>query len=255
MKTILAAIDNSPAARPVLDTAIRFASLLDASVTALTVAEDGNTTAQEAADAVGLTLETAHGSPVDVIAERLASPDVVLGVIGARGSATGPRPTGSTAVEIFRRTPRPLAVVSPECIVQGPNPGDRVLVPLNGTRWSAEVARQASSLLDEAGLHVLALHVFDTEHMPKFWDQPQHAGTAWSTEFAERNLAEIDGRVELRTGLPAAQVLQVATEHGVDLIVLGLSEELPEGGSTTVRSVLSETCVPVLLIPVPAQHE
>jgi len=195
----------------------------------------------------------AHGDPVEVIAGRLASPDVVLGVIGARGSTTGPRPTGSTAIEILRRTPRPLVIVSPECIVQGPNPGDRVLVPLDGTRWSADVAREASSLLEEAGLHVLALHVFDTETMPKFWDQPQHAATAWSTEFAERNLPEGDGRVELRTGFPATQVLQVATEHGVDLIVLGLSEELPEGGSTTVRAVLSESCVPVLLIPVPAR--
>lgn len=248
MTTVLAALDNSLAANPVLVTARAFARVLGASVAAIHVLTEEETTAQNVAEAAGVPLRLERGPVVDVLVEAADDEGVVAVVIGARGTASGPQPLGSTAFAVATSVAKPVVVVPPQgrCAPAL----RRVLVPLEGTVSTSLAPRSLFELSGGAHLDVVVLHVH--EEIPSFSDQPQHESEAWAEEFLARYLPTgIDTvRLERRIGRREELVPLVAEETRADLIALGWTQQLEEGRAPVVQAALEHSPVPVLLVPV-----
>jgi nucleotide-binding universal stress UspA family protein len=125
----------------------------------------------------------------------------------------------------------------------------RVLIPLDGTPESAAAVSQTIRLLAGAGVDLVVLHVFDATTVPKFWDQPAHAEQAWQEEFLARYCDQPGVRLQLRSGVPAEHILDVATTEHVDLIGLGWSQQPSQARAQTLRQTLRDAPVPVLVVP------
>ena len=247
---ILAAIDNSLAARPVLETAIEMGRLLDASVEAVHAKENGAETARSLAERYGVALRLVSFAPVPTLIDALDAEDVMLVVIGARGLPGGPRPAGHIALAIVERATKPVVVVPPEA--SGPRPGGirRVLVPVNDHPMSADATARALRLLGRAGVTVETVHVFERETTPFFLDRPERDLELWSEELLARLFAKPGTTLTLRTGEPGRVVVEEAEGRRVDMIALGWSQRFSEGHARHVREILSRSTVPVLLLPV-----
>lgn len=243
---VLAAIDNSAAAWPVLRAAQIMGRLTGAEPEALHVQEDGGATATGAAAALGIPLVVADGSPITAIVAALAPTDVVLGVLGARRDVGGRHPAGHTAMAVIGRVDKPLLIVPPEAALTDPG---RVLVPLDGTRATAVALEEAVGLLAGAGLDVVVLHVFDTHTVPSFWDRPHYNSDVWGREFLARYCREPGARLELRAGATGGHVLRVAEAEQADLVALAWSQDLSGGHAQIIREVLAGSPIPILLVP------
>jgi nucleotide-binding universal stress UspA family protein len=135
MSTILAAIDASAAARPVLHTAVVLGRRLRLPVVALHVCQDGVEPERLLAARAAVELRLAVGVPAQAIVGAIGGTDVAMAVLGVRGHPAGPRPAGSTALAVANHPSKPVVVV-----VVPPEPHDppsaglhRVQVPLDGT--------------------------------------------------------------------------------------------------------------------------
>jgi len=246
---VLAAIDNSLAAQPVLGLAQRLAELFAADVDAVHVRPDGHEVAQNAAAAAGLELRTLSGPTVDTLARQAEPDDVAAIVVGSRGMPHSGRRVGQTAFSILETVAKPVAVVPPDARLDRL---ERVLVPLEGTVSTSLAPRRVIELAKDAQFDVVVLHVHDESSLPAFTDQPQHETAAWGDEFLARYCpwGVGDVRFEVRVGRPDEEVLRTAEETGADLIALGCSQALAGGRGPIVRAVLERGRVPVLLIPV-----
>jgi nucleotide-binding universal stress UspA family protein len=249
MTKILAALDNSPAAKPVLATAIALAELFDADLDALHVGPDDDRIAAGVAAAAGVELREVPGHPVERLIEAGNREDVAAVVVGARASRFGARPLGSTALEVATSLPKPVVVVPPDA----PHPGRlrRVLVPLEGTVSTSLAPAAVLELAGGPPFDVVVLHVLDEASLPSFTDQPQHEESAWAEEFLARHCPWGPATVtlEVRVGRREAVVPDVADEVEADLIALGWTRALARGRGPVVQAALART-VPVMLIPV-----
>jgi nucleotide-binding universal stress UspA family protein len=247
MRKVIAAIDDTGAARAVLAAGCLVARLFDASLEALHVREDGARTAQVAAAAAGLELREITGSVVDAIVSEARAPEVAALALGARATPAGRRPAGHIALEVIALATKPVAVVPPEV---WPQRGlERLLVPLDGTSATARAMEGVLDLACRCDLDIVILHVHDEESLPPFSDQPQHEAEAWVREFMARNCPAAVARTELRVGVPAHEVLATAVETKADLIMLGWAQDLAPGRAAVVREVLERGQIPVLLVP------
>lgn len=252
MTDVIAAVDNSAAAAPVIATAVRVAELYDATLLALHVREDGVEAAAAAARAAGVELETATGSPAEALVAAARQPAVRSLVLGARGTPGGRRPVGSTALDLITSVGKPVVIVPPD--IAHPGRIDSVLVPLDGTRSSAAALAGTIELARGSGVEVVVLHVHEEERLPAFGDHLQHEARAWAEEFIARNcpVPPEEVKLELRVGVPHEHVLDVAGTRGVDLVALGWSQKLAGGRAAVVRETLARSAVPVLLVPAAA---
>ena len=250
---VIAALDNSLAARPVVATAGALAELLDSNVEALHVGENGNAVARSAAASAGLELHLRTGSTVERLVDEGSQADVAAMVIGARGTIA--HPVGTTALEIAEALPKPLVVVPPEA--QRPGVLHRILVPLEGTISTALAPMAVFELSEESELDVVVLHVHDEESIPAFSDQPQHETREWSREFLARYCpwGVRDVQLETRVGRRDEEIVRATEELGVDLIALGWTQELGPDRAPVVRAALERAHVPVLLVPVRPDSE
>lgn len=186
-----------------------------------------------------LTIPSA-GAPADIVDEVVAAleqDDVEAGALGVEGS--------DLCWDVACRVSAPLIVVPPDC---EPTPSriKRVLLPLDGTpETAAGVADTAQRALD-AGAAVVAMHVFDAGTVPAFWDQAAHSGREWQQEFRRQLPAAV--KLDLLSGRTPDELLGEAGRTGADLIVIGWKQDLAAGRAATVRRVLMEARVPVLLI-------
>ena len=97
MDQLIAAIDDSAAAGPVLVTARLVAQLFGDSLVALHVPDDGGGhTAADAAAALDVTLRVRHGDAVAEIAAAASAENVRGVVVGSRGLPNAGRAVGST---------------------------------------------------------------------------------------------------------------------------------------------------------------
>ena len=252
MTRVLAALDASLAARPVLTVANDIARLLDADVEAVHVTVDGARSVAAAADAAGVPLSTVAGPVVEALAAQAAAPDVAALVIGARGTPGG-KPLGHTALAIAVSLARPVVIVPPN---GAPRPLRRLLVPLEGTLATTHAPRWVVELARDAALDVILLHVLDEASLPAFTDQPQHEAEAWSREFLARYCpGGIDDiRLVVRVGRIEEQVLAAVDELRADVVALGWAQQLEPGRAPVVRALLERGHVPVILMPVHAGH-
>jgi nucleotide-binding universal stress UspA family protein len=250
MKTVLAAIDSSAAATPVLATAAAIAKLYGAtSVEALHLGDDRDGAARSLARAAGVELRTVRGLDVKLLAVAAETDDAVVAmVLGARGLPQGRRPVGSTALALITQMTKPLVVVPPQATTHAI---ERMLVPLDGTHASAAAIESTIRLAQARNVEVVLLHVQCGATIPRFTDQVQHETEAWSGEFLARNCpSPRDVRLKVRTGVPGASVLQVAETMHANLIALCWSRVLSPDRAAVVREVLERGAIPVLLVPV-----
>lgn len=250
MSTVLAALDGDASGRPVLNTALALADLLDCTVTCLHVREDTSSAAQDLARAAGVELREVSGDPIEQIVTATQDPDIAALVLGARGVHGGPQPAGHTALDVITRIPKPVAVVPPHA--QPPEHIKRILVPLEGTSEDSQALDATIRLAHRRGLEVLVLHVHSPATVPAFSDHEPHATLAWEREFLTRHVSTPHDRITLlrRLGVPADDVVAVAGESGPDLIVLAWSQDLAQGHARVVSETLAHSNIPVLLLPV-----
>ncbi len=248
MTRVVAAIDNSAAARAVLTVGRAVATSLGADLEAVHVLEDGHETATSSAREAGLTLRTLAGAPADALATEADRADVVAMVLGLRDRTSGPRPAGHLVLDVTRRTDTPLVAVPPDV---GPiDHVSTVLVAVEGSPTSSHALRWALALPEWTGLDLVVVHV-DVE-VPPFTDQVQHEADAYLQEFVSRHGPGLrDARVELRIGVPSEEVLAVIASIAPELVVVGWPRTAgPERGAVA-REILTRCPVPLLLVPVP----
>jgi nucleotide-binding universal stress UspA family protein len=245
---VLAAIDSSAAARPVLSAARAVADLLGADVDALHVRERAWATAKAAADAAGMHLTILSGRALERIMQEAGRPDVVAVVLGARATPRGARPAGHVATHIATSSRKPIVVVPPDCEV--PVRLRRILVPLDAVMATASAVDLAVIAAATGGAEVVVVHVMTEQALPPFTDQPQHEVEAWTSEFRRRYCDHPEVRLEVRMGVPRDRVLAFAEEMRADAIILAWSQRLVAKRAALVRSVLEHSRIPVILVPV-----
>src|SRR5690349_9631556 len=130
MSEVIAALDSSLAATPVLATARALADLLDATVVPLHISDDGARVAENVAERAGLTLRTRRGPIVAGLLEEAKQDHVLALVLGARAIPGDRRPLGSTALAVATATRKPIVVVPPD--VRATSGLRRVLIPIEG---------------------------------------------------------------------------------------------------------------------------
>jgi nucleotide-binding universal stress UspA family protein len=239
MTVVLAALDNSLAANPVLVTARAVARVHGARVEAVHVFTEGDRAAQHAADAAGVPLRVCSGQVVERLVEAGHDPEVAAVVVGARGSTGTGNPLGSTALAVVTSLQRPVVVVPANAMVAAAM--RRVLVPLEGTISTSLAPRSIIELAAEAALEVTVLHVAEDGEAPVHAEEFLGRYCPWGIGSV---------RLERRAGMREELVPLVAEELQCDLIVFGWAQQLAEGRAPVVRAALKRSTVPVMLIPV-----
>jgi nucleotide-binding universal stress UspA family protein len=246
MPLVIAAIDNSAAARPVLAAAVAFGQLLGAAVEAVHVAEEDGQTAQACADSLAIPMRRLAGDPVTAVVARAGTPRVVGVAIGARRRVKG-HGMGHVAQAVVDAVDKPVLVVPP-----GAPPVQRfrtALVALEGTPAKARAIKSAVELAAGADLELIVLHVDDESSIPSFSDQLAHEADAYAAEFLARYAPGAPrARLELRVGSPAEEIIAASTSLAVDVIALGWPKSAEPGRGRVARGVLDHSHVPVLLV-------
>ena len=246
-KTLLACIDNSAAAGPVLDAASAIAPLFGAVIEAVHVAEDGKSTAGGTAGIRDLPLHTLHGDVVHELISRARREDVVAVALGARGRPTGPRPAGHITQQLADEVDAPILVVPPDSRIAGEI--HRALIAMKGTRANARTLKRAIELATAADLDLIIIHVDDESSIPSFSDQVQHETDAYAQEFLARFAPGAPAaRLELRIGDPADEILRAVESIHPDVIVVGRRRDPDPAHGKVVREVLERSHLPVLVV-------
>jgi nucleotide-binding universal stress UspA family protein len=232
MSRVLAFTDDSPTAADVLTAAATIAQLIGATVEAVRAVDDPD---------VGRSLIA-----------QLDADDVAFGVIGSRSVASKPEAVGHVAEAVLIGAPAPLVVVPP-----GGRPlvGDGLvlLLPLDGRLETSEAAVPIAAALTGRLGNVITLHVFDSSTVPMFVTSIDDQEVI-ANEFLATHCGDHSDRIHLRLGHAAAEILDVAAEEHADAIVLTWSQDLSPGHADTIRQLLHETTVPIILQPIGTVH-
>lgn len=247
MTTILAAIDDSAAAKPVLDTAMALAPALGAKVEAVHVGDVAGQTTQACAQAVNVPLHTISGDPLEEIVRMAALDEVVAVVLGARGRPTGRRPAGHLALGVADTIAKPVVVVPPEA--RPPAVITNVLVAMAGTPGNARNLQRAIALAAAVDLELVVVHVDDEDTIPSFCDQVQYETEAYAKEFLARYAPGAPiSRLILRVGVPADEVLATVDDIGPHLLAVGWRQHDDPSRGSVAREIVNRSSVPVLLV-------
>ena len=236
-RKVLAAVDNSLAANPVLVTARALARAMEARVEAIHVRSAHEEAPAQAAAAVGVPLRVVDGGVVERLREATTGTDTAALVIGARSSPTSPHALGSTALAVVTSCSRPVVVVP----VAGRTAPilRKVLVPLEGTVSTSLAPRSIVELGRNANIGVVVLHVEE--------DGPAPGDDEFLRRFCPWGIGLVT--LERRSGRREDAIPAVADELGCDLIALGWTQELAPGRAEVVRAALERSPLPVMLIP------
>lgn len=246
MNTIIAAIDDSAAARPVVSMAAALGRILNASVEALHVSDHKGQTAFATARSFGVQCRTCTGDPLTLILERAADQDVIAVAVGARRRLNG-RHVGHLARQVADAIEKPLLVVPPES--QSTGRLHRVVIAMEGTRAKARNLRVAFDLAAAADLELVIVHVDDEDSIPNFSDQVAHETQAYADEFLARYLrGGPTASLELRVGVPADEILAVTDSATADLLAIGWPRSARGDRGATARDIVDRSHVPVLLV-------
>jgi nucleotide-binding universal stress UspA family protein len=250
MTVILAAIDDSAAAQPVIATALALAPILDATVEAVHVAagQRGGRTSQAAALAASVPIRHVVGDPLVVIRELADDDDVVALVVGARGRPVKRR-TGHLALALADVIVKPVVIVPPE--YRPPSEIRRVLIAMKGTARNARDLLRTIEVAAAADLELVVVHVDDEESIPSFSDQVQYETEAYANEFLARYCPGVpEARLVLRIGAPVDEILAAADDVRPDVLAIGWphpADRIPGG---VAREIVNRSRVPVLLVAV-----
>lgn len=252
MRTVLAALDNTAVAHPVLHAALGLADLIGASVEAVHVRDGPIDTPEALAGRDAIPFRLLRGPVCPALLAAIEAPEVVAVVLGARSLPGDPRPMGHTALEVAQQSRKPVLVVTPEIGAATSQPFRRLLLPLEGSRQSSRPVIDTLLPLVTRDVELVILHVFTAETTPKFLDRPGPDLELLGDELRDRHCPDA-AKIELRTGLVGQRVEEVCRENTADLIVLAWSQTMSQGHAAVVRDVLVRAQVPVLLLPVAAE--
>lgn len=256
-KRVVAAIDEGVAAEPVLVTAIELAALLKADLSVVHVQETTEASSLvELASRFLVRLQILTGDPVAALVDVIDDEDILMGVLASRNQPvdhaqpSDHAPVGHAALAISERVHKPIVVVPPTFHPRTPPAFKKVLVPLDGTSESTEVALAALRTFSGSSIDVRAVHVFDPKTMLRFMDNAVHGVSAWAAEFLTRHLDGWCDQMELRRGQVGAEIVDCSCSQEADLIVMGWSQNVSPGHAMTIKNVLAHASIPVLLMPV-----
>jgi nucleotide-binding universal stress UspA family protein len=221
VRKIIAALDNSLAAKPVLTTALALGDLLGAQVTPVHVVLDGSRVAASTAENAGLKLHVLRGPIVEQLLNQARPDEVVALVLGTHGTPGDRRPLGSTALAIATSLQKPVVVVPPDTRTTGAL--QRALIPIESGLSASLTPQAIVQLAQGTELDVVALHVHEPTSLPAFTDQPQHEQSDWAREFVRRYCPWGIGavRLEVRIGSADELVPLIAEQERADIIALG----------------------------------
>jgi nucleotide-binding universal stress UspA family protein len=247
MTSVLSTVDAHATDVRVVEVAARLAEVLGADLDILHVRESADDEDAVVERFGGRTVRCEAGDPSARIVEAASHRDVEVIVVGARNVADKSRPLGHIARNVLEHADRPVVVVPP---ADGDRPFDlrRVLLPLEGSEPSSSSVAAVAARLEEGGVDIIPIHVFDMVTAPSFWDHAGHASDSYAASFAER-WSPTPAIVRLRRGAAGPTIVDVAREEDVDLIVLGWSQRLSAGRAEVVRTALRDAGVSVLLVP------
>jgi nucleotide-binding universal stress UspA family protein len=254
-REVLAAIDCSLAAAPVLATARALGAVLGAEVTAIHVRQGSAQTPRGIARAAGVPLRVVEGEVVDRVVSAARRDIVAAIVIGASSVPADPRPLGGTATAIATTLVKPVVVVPPDA--DSRRAIKRVLVPLEGDIATSLAPRSLIELAPDVGLDVVAMHVVQPKSIPAFTDQACHEQEARAREFLARYCPWGLDTVHLvsRVGRREEHIPLAARDLGCDLIVLGWRQRMTPGRARCVRAALEGSRLPVMLFSVPTAQD
>jgi len=247
MSTVLAALDATAAARPVLDVGLRVGELMGATVEAVHVTDGSTETPAWLAEQTRTRLRVLSGPVEPSLLAAVEDESVIAAVFGARSTPAGRRPTGRTAMHVLQRASKPIVVVPPD--IAAAQRYRRLLVPLEGDIESSRPVLERLRPLIVGEVDLVVLHVFTSETVPRTLDRPARDLAIWGDEFVAR-FCPGAAKIELRTGPVGARVAEVTAEEDVDLVVLSWSRDTSSGHAAVIREVLGGSGVPVLLLPV-----
>ena len=166
---------------------------------------------------------------------------------------------GSTAEEVFRRSPVPVMTVGPSVIpAQVPHTGwQRILFASDFTAEAGAAAPFAVSFAEENKAQLILLHVIEAMGSRK--DKKHQALTVAEALHRLHEIVPAEAELWCRPetvaehGDPATQILKVANEKKVDLIVLGIRNNGPVTvvshlEKTIAHTVLAHAACPVLTV-------
>ena len=249
MTNVIAALGADACAAPVLATATALAHMLDATVVALHVGEDGVSSSQALAKAARVEFRQTRGTPLERIVSAANEADVAALVLGSRGASAGPRPAGATALDVITRTAKPVVLVPPDA--RSPERFTRLLVPIEGTGPAPPALSEMIDVAHRRKLEITVLHLHSSATVPAFSNHEPHGTRAWDQEFLARHLAFPSDpvRVLRHVGAPADDVAVVAERTGAELIVLVWSQSLAKGRARVITRTVASVGIPVLLLP------
>lgn len=254
MNRVLAAVDNSPAAGPVLRMAQAIAPVLGARVEAIHVAgdDDGDMVRKEAA-ALDIAVHDVDGDALAVLI-ALASADDVVGVaMGARKRTGGARELGHIVLALADAADKPVLLVPPEVVA--PARLNRMIAAVKGTRGSSRPLRRAVEIIGQAGLDLVVVHVQDVDSIPAFSDQPQYEVAAYADEFLARHVPGApQARAQLRFGDPVEELLAAVREENAEILAVGWTQGSRPGRGAVARVLAAQSPVPILLVPWAGPH-
>jgi hypothetical protein len=252
-RTILIALADDLAERPVVAVGMAIGELLDAEVSALHVGESAPLLARRVCDEMQLPLSIRSGRVVPVLRTEIDAEGVVATVLGARSRPGGRRPSGRTTFRLMASATKALVIVPPDLAPSWRL--RRILLPIEGvlSTLGKLIISRASGL----GIDTTILHVQEETSIPLFEDQPQHEGEAWAEEFVARHDGLDRAEVTVRVGVPSVEIARFAGSEHPDLVVLGWREDLSarglsSGRAEVVRSSMGQLQLPIMLVPEPA---
>ncbi|MFB6103453.1 MAG: universal stress protein [Halobacteriaceae archaeon] len=271
---ILVAVDGTVPASNAADHAAGIASAFDARLDIVHVLEGdaalgdprdrGAEIIDEAAAPAterGVTVESylLDGRPPRAIADHAAANDIDLGVMGRHGrSGAGERLLGTVTDRVLRTVDIPVLAVG---ATDTPTDYEAVLVPTDGSDAAERALPYGEDIADAygAGLHVLtvvdvesAAGVFDAGGISgEFVDRLTAKGQDAVDRLADAVTADLEVTQAVVRGTPHEEIGGYATDHGIDLVVMGstgASSLTGQALGSVANRVLRTVQVPVLVV-------
>jgi len=210
---------------------------------------------------VSTSLDLRVGKPAEEISRMAAELPADLVVMGAHGRSLVERwVLGSVTERVLRRAPCPVLVV-PGRAVTRPRAANTILCATDLSESAAEGLRYAACFARAGRSRLLLVHVLEGAPArgrvkqgtwPEAWAVvAAKARDRLLTDLARERRTEEPGRAIVSGGRPAAEILRLAQEKGVRLIVLGARGSglgaLNPFGSTARRVADAARC-PVLVV-------
>lgn len=248
MSRVIAALDNSAAARPVLVTASALAPVLGAAVEAVHVSNGPGHTARASADSFGVPFRLVPGDVLETLTRLADESDVVALVAGVRSRLIG-REAGHVAIELANTMTKPIVVVPPDC--EPPHRLTKVAVAMEGKPGKERSLKRGVEIVASAGLDLVVVHVDDEKSIPSFSDDVVYDVEDYAREFLTRHCPGApEATLELRLGFPADEILAAVDKVSAQLLAIGWPQTPESHRGLVARELLERSPVPVLLVAV-----